>query len=360
MAPKPGVIPLRPLNVGEITSAIFTTIRYNFLAVYGPPLLTGLGCLAIFGIFGAIEWPPLHSFWVDARDNVNVEGWHPSHSEIANAAFAFGGIFLLFFLCSFAIYVAASLGSVATLRHAVVGRRVGLRQAASESLPSLWRLLGALLLVQLLCVIPIIVVVSLVLLLAFSTGSVAVAVLLSILCYLGAIAGMIYVQIRLVPLSATVILEGKRPVEAIKRAWRLNEGAWWRSLGVTLLVALIGSAFEFVVNQVLSIFSVGVVGLGANTNADPTSPTFARDQLISMMALYAVMLPVGLVLSLVTSPLIPMAHGLLYIDRRIRRESLDIQLAEEADVPFAGAAPPPQAGPVDPVGPVDPMDSPAE
>ncbi|WP_161789944.1 hypothetical protein [Streptacidiphilus neutrinimicus] len=357
LAPKPGVIPLRPLNAGEIVNAIFTTIRYNFLAVYGPPLITGLGCLAIFGIFGAIEWSPLHDFWVNARAHVDDPGWHPSDSEITNAAVAFGGIVLLFAVCSFAVYLAASLSSVATLRHAVVGRRVGFRQAASESLPSFWRLLGALLLVQLLCVVPITVVIGLVVLLAFVSSSAAISVLLGIVCYFTAIAAMIYIQIRLVPLSATVILEGKGPIEAIRRAWRLNEGGWWRSLGITLLVGLIGSVAQFLVNQVLSVFLAGSVGLTGTPTTDPNSPTFVRDQLIAMMALYAVMLPVGLLLSLATLPLIPMAHGLLYIDRRIRRESLDLQLAEEAGIPFAGTAPPPPTGPADPA---DPVDSPGE
>ncbi|WP_042413114.1 hypothetical protein [Streptacidiphilus anmyonensis] len=354
MAPKPGVIPLRPLNVGEIVNAIYATIRYNFLAVYGPPMLTGLGCLALLGIFGAIEWSPMHAFWVDARANADVPGWHPSDAELTDTVIAFGGLFLLCLLSSFAVYIAANLSSVATLRHAVVGRRVGLRQAASESLPSLWRLLGALLLVQLLCAIPFVVVVGLIVVFAVATNGAPVVVLLGVIAYFAAGAGMIYVQVRLVPLSATVVLEGKRPVEAIKRAWRLNEGAWWRSLGVTLLVWLMGAVFQFLVNQVLSIFYVGAVGLGGNVPTDPSSPTYVRDQMISVMVLYAVTLPVGLLFSLLTLPLIPMAHGLLYIDRRIRRESLDIQLAEEAGIPFAGSAPPP------PAGPAEPVDSPAE
>jgi hypothetical protein len=353
MAPKPGVIPLRPLQVGEIVNAIYTTIRYNFLAVYGPPLITGLGCLVLFGIFCAIEWSPMHGFWVDASNNAGVPGWQPSNSELIDTAIAFGGLFLLLTLSYFALYVAASLSSVSTLRHAVVGRRVRLRQTASESLPSLWRLLGALLLVQLLCGVPFVVVFGLIVLLAVVTHGAPVVVLLAVLCYLGGAAAVIYVQVRLVPLGATVILEGKGPVEAIKRAWRLNEGAWWRSLGVTLLTWLLGLAFQYFVNQVLSVFYMGAISLNGNGATDPSSPTYSRDQLISLMMIYAVMLPIGLLVSMLTVPLIPMAHGLLYIDRRIRRESLDIQLAEEAGIPFVGATPPPPTGPVDQTGPVD-------
>jgi hypothetical protein len=350
MAPKPGVIPLRPLNVGEIVNAIYTTIRYNFLSVYGPPLITGLGCLVLFGIFGAIEWSPMHAFWVDASNNAGVPGWRPSDSELTDTVIAFGGLFLLMLLSYFAVYVAAGLSSVSTLRHAVVGRRVRLRQTASESLPSLWRLLGALLLLQLLCVVPFAVLIGLIALLAVATHGAPAVVLMAVLCYFAGAAAIIYVQVRLVPLSATVILEGKGPIEAIKRAWRLNEGAWWRSLGVTLLVWLLGMAFQYFVNQVLSVFFVGAVSLNGNGATDPGSPTYSRDQLITLMMLYAVMVPIGLLLSLLTIPLIPMAHGLLYIDRRIRRESLDIQLAEEAGIPFAGAAPPPPTEPVDSPG----------
>jgi hypothetical protein len=341
MAPKPGVIPLRPLNVGEIVNAIFTTIRYNFLAVYGPPLITGLGALVLLAVFGAVEWSPMHAFWVDARNNAQVDGWTPSTTELTNTAIAFGSLLVLIVLAYEAVYVSASLSSIATLRHAVVGRRIRFRQSVSESLPHLWRLLGATLLMQLICAGPMLLGIGLTVLLAIALQSGA-AFGFGVLFILAAGVWGLYCQIRLVPLSAAVMLEGKGPVEAIKRAWRLNEGAWWRSLGVTLLVGLIGSAIQYALNQILSLFYAGAMGLNGSTlPSDPSSPTYTRDLLVTELVMLAVLLPLVLLVTLLTLPLTPLAQGLLYIDRRIRRESLDIQLAEEAGVPFVGTVPPP-------------------
>jgi hypothetical protein len=351
VAPKPGVIPLRPLNVGDIISGIFTTIRYNIGSVYGPTLFTGAGCLLLLGTFALVEWSPLHDIWVDARNHTGIDNWQPSDTEIRNAAIAFGGFFLLILLSYFAVYVSASLSSIATLRHAVVGRRVRMRQTVAETRAGVGRLIGAMLLGQLLCAAPMIaVIVVFAGLIAVTNGSGA-AFGFGVLCYFGAVAASIYLQIRLVPLAATVVLEGKRPVEAIKRAWQLNEGAWWRSLGVTLLVSLIGFALQYSVQQVVSIFFVGATGFTTTTTANANDPAALRDLMTTLIAFYAIMLPVYLLLNLITTPLIPLAHGLLYIDRRIRRESLDIQLAEEAGVPFASAAPmPPQDIPPPPPG----------
>ena len=342
IAPKPGVIPLRPLNVGEIVNAVFTTIRYNFLAVYGPPLIIGAGFLGLFAVFGAVEWSPMHSFYVDVRNNAHVVGWHPSNSEIANTVIAFGSLFLLIMVAYEAVYISASLSSIATLRHAVVGRRIRFRQSATEIRPHFWRLVGATLLMQLLCVGPMLLGIGLVILLVGMTGGSGAIGALAFLLFLGCIGWAGYIQIRLVPLSATVVLEGKGPIEAIKRAWRLNEGAWWRSLGVTMLISLIGGVIQYGLNQVISIFYAGASGFGGSTlPTDPSSPTYTRDLLVAELVMLAVLLPLTILVSLLTLPLTPLAQGLLYIDRRIRRESLDIQLAEEAGIPFAGTAPPP-------------------
>ncbi|MEY9876105.1 putative membrane protein YqjE [Streptacidiphilus sp. MAP12-33] len=345
MAPKPGVIPLRPLDIGEIINAVFATIRYNFTAVYGLPLVTGLGCVLLFVIFGAVEWSPLHAFYIDIHNHVGDTGWTPSGSEITNVLFALAGLVLLAFVTYEATYIAATLSSVATLRHAVVGRRVRFRQIASESTPYIWRLIGAMLLMQLICAGPMLLVVGIIVLLAFAvsgSGAAAAVGLLGFVFCLAAVVWAIYASIQLTPLSATVVLEGKNPVEAVKRAWQLNQGSWGRALGVTFLSGLIGLGIGYAVNQILSIFYVGALGLSGTTGSvDTSDPAAAKHMLITELVIVAVTMPVGMLVNLLTLPLTPLAQALHYIDRRIRRESLDIHLAEEAGIPFGGVTPPP-------------------
>ncbi|WP_037608498.1 hypothetical protein [Streptacidiphilus rugosus] len=332
-APKPGVIPLRPLNVGEIVQAVFTTIRYNFLAVYGPVLITGLGVLAVLGVVGGILYSPLHSFWVDAHDNIGTYGWEPSAGEWASLGVAMGVLLLVFSLGYLAMYVSSSLTSIATLRHAVVGRRVTLRQVTTESRPHVWRLLGATLLMYLVAMGGMIVTAVLVILIDLVTQSPGPVIGFGLLLYLAAAAWGVYAQIRLIPMTSVVILEGARPVAALRRAWRLNEGAWWRSFGVTLVMLLLVGIASQVVMMPYQLFTSSVSGF-----TPPTGGPLDSAQLQQLMAAelldIALVTPMVLLVNLATIPITPLTQGLLYIDRRIRRESLDLQLAEEAGIPF--------------------------
>jgi hypothetical protein len=327
--PKPGVIPLRPLAIGDIISGIFMTLRYNFLAVYGPVLITGLGCVVLFGILGATEWTPLHSFWVDAKNNADTPGWHPSSGEATSAAVAFGLLMLLTFVSSLAIYISATLGSIATLRHAVVGRRVTFKQSLREGLPHLWRLLGAILLMGLVACGGLIVAVALAGLTALTAGADAGAAV-GVLLYFPAGIWGIYVQVRLVPLPGVVMLEGAGPLTAFKRAWRLNSGAWWRSFGTLFLITLLGGIVSYAVTLPFSLWASTVSGFSGVTAGNPNDPNQLRSLLIAELLYFALVLPVSVLANLLALPLMPTGQGLMYIDRRIRRESLDLQLAEEA------------------------------
>ncbi|MBF9072325.1 hypothetical protein [Streptacidiphilus fuscans] len=342
--PKPGVIPLRPLSIGDIISGIFMTIRFNFLAVYGPVFITAVGCVVLFGLLGVTEWTPLHTFWVDAKNNANNAGWHPSTGEITNAAVAFGLLMLLTLVSSLAIYISANLGSLATLRHAVVGRRVTFKQSLREGLPHLWRLLGAILLMGVVAFGGLIVAVAVALLIGLAAGAGAGAAM-GVLLYFPAGLWGIYVQVRLVTLPGVVMLEGARPLAAFKRAWRLNAGAWWRSCGTLFLITLLGSVVSYVVTMPFSLWASTVSGFAGMATSNPNDPNQFRALLIAELLYFALVMPVSVVVNLLTLPLMPVGQGLMYMDRRIRRESLDLQLAEEAGFLIHQPTVPTQASP---------------
>jgi hypothetical protein len=342
--PKPGVIPLRPLSVGDIVNAVFTTIRYNFLAVYGPVLITGVGCIALLVTFGALTWSPLHTFWMDVKSNAGIEGWTPGIGETRDAVFALLGLLAVIVLSLLALYISSSLAAVATLRHAVVGRRVTLRQASAEGRPHLWRLVGATLLMNLVALAGVLVAVGLALAVGLGMGNAGGAVALGTLLYIPALLWAIFVQVRLVPLSAVVVLEGQRPVAALKRAWRLNAGAWWRSLGISLLMLILSSVVAQIVMTPFSLWATTQIGLSGQY-FNPNDPATVRQLLLFELFYLVLLLPVSLVSNMLTLPLTPLTQGLLYIDRRIRRESLDMRLAEEAGIPFWNPQLPAQAAP---------------
>jgi len=106
----------------------------------------------------------------------------------------------------------------------------------------------------------------------------------------------------------------------MRRSWALVQGAWWRTFGIYLL----GSILAAIVSSVLAIpFAlVGTLAsIGSLENGElPLTYTIATS--LATLVSSTVVLPF-------TSGIV----SLLYIDRRIRREALDIELARAAGLP---------------------------
>lgn len=90
------------------------------------------------------------------------------------------------------------------------------------------------------------------------------------------------------------MIEDLPAVGALKRSFDLVQGAWWRTIGIMLLTAII----------------VGAIGSLANLIASPTGST--GDVVVSGI--------LTAILSAVTTPFASGVATLLYVDQRIRRE----------------------------------------
>ncbi|TDU04945.1 hypothetical protein EDD99_3425 [Streptomyces sp. 846.5] len=335
--PKPGVIPLHPLSVGDIFGGVFGTLRRHFLAVYVPLLLTALGSALLFGVLAAVAYSPLQSIYDAARDDAYFS---PSSGQsLTLVGFSAGGL-LVAALGGLACYLVCSTTCTAVLRHAVLGRKVTVRQVWSESRPHLWRVLGISLLLTLGAAAAGVVVIGLAASLgaAAQSGSVFGATLL--LFWLPVMVAAMYVTVRLVLVIPVVVLENQRPIAALRRAWRLNEGAWWRSFGIPYLVGLVGSvAGQLILVPAVVIGLLPVFGQLSRTPDSATVPHIG----FGAVAFFYLMMGIGFaVVMVLVLPLTPLTNGLLYLDRRIRRESLDLALAEQAGVQLH-----PEQGPKD-------------
>ncbi|MBC3843528.1 hypothetical protein GXW82_34970 [Streptacidiphilus sp. 4-A2] len=229
----------------------------------------------------------------------------------------------------------------AALRHAVLGRRATVRQILAEARPRFWATLGALLLTALAGLGPVLVAFVLCVLLGSAAGGGGAA--FGFLLVLAAAVWWLFLIIRLAPLVPVVVLESQGPKDAFTRAWRLNSGNWWRTLGITLLVSLVGSFAAQVVTTPISLLTSTSVLSGlpqpGQTWTVADLPSFSSLWLYVVGSLGATYLSTVLLM-----PLLPLTNGLLYIDRRIRRESLDVQLAAEAGVTLSTPPPAPQQG----------------
>ncbi len=334
-APQPGVVPLQPLRVGDIISGVFRTLGRYFWPVYGPILLTALAFYAVFAVALAFSYSPLHGIYNDLQAQNDLTA-----GQVGELLTILGLLFVLLLLGAFASFLVTTVTSTAVLRHAVIGRAVTLRQIVRESLPHVWRTIGTGLLLVLGAIGVLVVPMILLVVLAAAGGAGGAA--FGFLLLLAGYAVILYGLIRLTLVIPVVILENQRPVEAIRRAWRLNQNNWWRTLGITILVWLIGSIASELVNTPISMMTSGSVlntllpQPGTTWNVAANLPSF------SSLWLYALGLGIGSLLSLLLMPLSTLTDGLLYIDQRIRRESLDEQLAAEAGITLVTAPP---AGP---------------
>lgn len=343
LAPQPGVIPLRPLNTSDIFTGTFGTLRRYFKQLYLPLLAIVAVAVAAEAVAVGLLLSRLRHLAHVANAHQYDYDWSFSHHETAELITALavcGGIYVVALVL---VTLTAALLSTAVLRHATVGRPVTTGQLIREARPHAWRLLGTGFLLGLAVLIADGVVFVLAALLGYAIGGADGSGAFALISMLLMVVADVFVFVRLSFLPATLVLENQRPIEAIRRSWRLVGGSWWRTLCQPFLVQLVVSIAVSVVNVFLRFAVDGILnvdtGIGGGSGAQNSDANFA----LTVISL-AVALPVMLLLQLATLPLQPLSTGLVYIDRRIRRESLDVQLAAEAGIQLAAPVPP-QGGP---------------
>ncbi|MEU3493066.1 hypothetical protein ABZ747_06135 [Kitasatospora cineracea] len=330
VAPKPGVLPLRPLAFGEMFSAVFDTVRRYSGALY-LPLAVVTGVLAVPMVVVSVL---LAGRLRDAFEALPQAPDEPTGDQLWALFWPLMVIFGLFLLLGIVQYVVAGPLATVVLRAATLGRRMTAGQAWKEarqrigaSVASMALLYGPLLVLNVLLV-------GLVVLLGVATGSPAVFLLMFLLSAVVGLGGF-YVVVRLAPQVPVLVLEDSTARAAIGRAWQLNRGNWWRSFGLTALVTLIGRIAVGVISYPLTmILSVAVPLTSMDLQSDSSRVEFGDGTMTFLLVGYSLVMLLGM---LATGPLVPLVNGVLYIDRRIRNERLDIALAEAAGIHFAEA-----------------------
>ena len=305
MSPKPGVIPLRPLRLGDIFEGAIATIRGNPGATIGLSLILGLvvTVLVVVGMVGVAQIPTGSD---DAATGLTL-------------AVSYGGKFLW----AFAGLILTGM-LIAVLSEAVLGRRMTIGAAWGRARPRIWSLIGLSVLLFLAAMISLAIVVVLLVVLGMTAGSTP-TIIVGVLLGIGWFLGMVFCYVRLSLASAAIVLERIGPIRACKRSWSLTGGQFWRIFGITLLAAL-------VVGFISGVLS-GIATLGAE--AISLSSTSDADHVLTVTLIVSTI--TGTLVSALTAPFQANVTGLLYLDQRIRKEGLDVTLMAAAD-PKASAA----------------------
>ena len=323
--PKPGLIPLRPLDLGTILGASFRVLRRNPKPTFGAALLIqGASSVLVLVVLGLVTYLSLSRINFSTSENNNVI---QAGSIAAIVATSLGAVL-------FTIATSALLQGIIVLEvsRATLGEKLTLRQLWRRAHGRLWALIGWSLLVAAAIAVAVVVLVGAIVLVVATLGNlgIAIAVLIGILGGFALLAVGIWIGTKLTLVSSALMIERLTLGAAIARSWRLTAGAFWRTFGIQLLVAVIINVALQVISAPLSLLSpLLMMLLDPNGQNQPSTIAVSIGITVLAAAVTLVFGAIGAVVQAATS-------ALIYVDRRIRTEGLDLELARVVEARQAG------------------------
>ncbi|VVJ24687.1 Integral membrane protein [Amycolatopsis camponoti] len=289
---KPGVIALRPLNIGDILDGAITAIRRH------PLLILGIG--AVMAVLTAGITFLVQKYVIADFENLATTatlGPGATDEEVRDLVFGtFGDLFLVLIptLLISTLLLAITTGLMATVMgRAALGREVTFGIAWRELQPRLFPLLGV----------------------AFVYALVTTLGLM--LCIVPGVLAWVFWALA-VP---ALVLERGTFREAFARSIKLVGGAFWRVLGILLLARLIQSLFE---NIIQLPFALGTGVFDQVLNPGKVTLPSTGDLLLQSAG--------QIVSGTIAIPFVTLVTVIVYLDQRMRREGMDIELARAAGV----------------------------
>jgi hypothetical protein len=270
-APAPGGVPLRPLGFGEIVGGAFSLVRQN------PKATLGLTAMMVTALAAALALILVIA---------------------ANSAPAAG---LLAVPAGLALYGLQLGGLTAAMGRGLLGAKLSIGGAIRASYAG--RVMTALLVLGLGLVLPW-------------------WLLIATLKGWGALIALPLTAWLIVMVSLTipvVVLEGRWPLSALARSWRLTLGSYWRLVGIFLVTYLMTTILALVISLPIEVGSglAGAAGSAAGSHAG------------EFVAVGVVAIGEIVVFSL-TSTIQTGVLVLAYADLRMRKEGMDLVLQQTA------------------------------
>ncbi|WP_353950922.1 glycerophosphoryl diester phosphodiesterase membrane domain-containing protein [Knoellia sp. S7-12] len=309
---RPGIIPLRPLTMNDLFGGVFRAVRGNVAATVGLAAVTSLIFLVPFTALGA--WVSSQEESISLEESVS-SGTTNLIGQLGSYIPSLGSLFSTILLTGFLAYVVGQ---------AVLGRKVSASETWGGTIRRIWALIGATLVTMFIyfAALGAILGIPIALLVAGSTsgsdGTLGVGVGLMILAVFVAITAMIFLWTRLAFVTPSVILENLGVGKAIARSWRLTGGQpFWRLLGIRILTAFCLGIAGSLITLPLTLLAGALILTGI-----PLDQMYVWQAVITGVT--------GVISGAITTPITAGLDALLYVDQRIRREGLDVQLIQTA------------------------------
>ncbi len=212
-----------------------------------------------------------------------------------------------------------------------VGDRLGFGALWKRAAKRIWPLIGWTLIVGAALVVAFALLFGVVLLAATVDSSpfgILIGVVGALVLGLGLLVLGFWVGVKLALVPSIIVLEHAGIRTAVARSWRLTNGAYWRTLGVLLLVGVILNVAAQVVVQPVSL-----IGTLLALVIDPTGTGAALTiTIITTVVTLVLSLLIGAITAVVQAALV----AVIYIDLRMRREGLDLELQRFVEQRDAG------------------------
>lgn len=315
---KPGIIPLRPLSIGDIYQGAFAAIKTNARTMFGfTTALLGVAIVISIGINYLII-------------NLVLPSYINTNSPYASV---FGSVFTTFsqlggtLLQNLATVLLSGLIVVAVSR-SVLGRVASSKEVWERTKSKFLPLIGLNIITSIISGLMMIIGIAVFFALLASVAStaktdreflqdlgVSLVGLLILMVISALVSSYLYIKFSVAP--PAMVLENLGVFASIGRSWSLTRGNFWRLFGINILTTIITS-------MVAGIF-VGIAdALGAIFIVVGSSSP--EDVIASLNTTYILIMVMSTIAQLLILPFTSSVNALLYIDLRMRKEGLDVEL----------------------------------
>lgn len=319
--PKPGLVPLRPLAFGTLIGAPFQALRRNPKITVGAALvLQGIPSIVVSvliagGVFVLVD----RIANADAADRQTI------------AAGAIGGTIVLGVLGVVISTVFSALLQgivVSEVSRETLGEKLTFRRLWQLVRGRIGALIGWTFLVFLAGFTALAVVAAVIVALAMLGGVAGIigAVVVGIAGGFGLLVVAVWLYTKLAIVPSTLVIERLPLRSAVARSWRLTTGCFWRTFGVLALLWLIVYAVTQVISVPFALIGAMVGGVFAPTSVSTPDPSNFSAVIASRLGVNVLSAVVGAIVGAIGSVVESAAIGLIYVDLRMRKEGLDLEL----------------------------------
>lgn len=315
---KPGIIPLRPLSIGDIYQGAFAAIKTNARTMFG-------FTAALLGVVLVISIATNY-----AIINLVLPNYLSPSSPYAAVFTSLSGSFSQLggsLLQVLATVLLSGLIVVAVSR-SVLGRVASSKEVWERTKSKFLPLIGLNIITSIISGLMMIIGIVVFFVLLASAASTAktdreflqdLGVSLVGLLILMVISALVssYLSIKFSVASPAMVLENLGVFAAIGRSWSLTRGNFWRLFGINILTAIITFMVAGIFGGIAEALGAIFIVVGSS------SP---EDVIASLNTTYILTMVTSTIAQLLILPFTSSVNALLYIDLRMRKEGLDVEL----------------------------------